>query len=583
MKVFQRNDAIVQKQFFRFLIPSVVSTVALSLNEFADSIIVAQLLGSTAMSIVNLGMPVMLVFAIVYMMLGMGGSVLYANYLGKMEKEKAGKIFSFTLFVSVAVAAVIMLLGLSFNESIAKFLCSDSTLLTSFVPYTKVLSISAILIIAIQVLICFLPAAGSPKLATFINVLANVVNLIFDYIYIHYFGMDVTGAAWATFTGYAVGLLFLFIWMALGKCRIPFVLFTKDTVKKFSQILAGGLSSAMTQLGFAIKFSYCNIVAGSLAGIAGITAFAGCIQTISLVSILMGGIASAIIPLIAVLNAQKDYAGIRFLGNRTLKLQLVVNSIFTLAFLFFPSIITFMYNIDSPEARSMTFSAVRIFSIMFVIRGFVQVAQYCNLAMGRKNYAFVISTFDGFVGMVPLVFLLSKWFGITGLWIAYPACSLLIVIGILLYNLAIKNRLKYKATPFLLIPEDSLKTDVLDISIRWGIEQVEEVSKMVHDYCCKYGIGEKQTNLLSVACEEMFVYTVKNSKEGCVNIDMRITVEDSTIDVYIKSVGQPFDHFSADQEKYGNIWMINKISTDVKYDYIMGVNQTRIKLRKEKI
>lgn len=583
MKVFQRNDAIVQKQFFRFLIPSVVSTVALSLNEFADSIIVAQLLGSTAMSIVNLGMPVMLVFAIVYMMLGMGGSVLYANYLGKMEKEKAGKIFSFTLFVSVAVAAVIMLLGLSFNESIAKFLCTDNTLLASFVPYTKVLSISAILIIAIQVLICFLPAAGSPKLATFINVLANVVNLIFDYLYIHYFGMDVTGAAWATFTGYAVGLVFLFIWMALGKCRISFVLFTKDTVKKFSQILAGGLSSAMTQLGFAIKFSYCNIVAGSLAGIAGITAFAGCIQTISLVSILMGGIASAIIPLIAVLNAQKDYAGIRFLGNRTLKLQLVVNSIFTLAFLFFPSIITFMYNIDSPEARSMTFSAVRIFSIMFVIRGFVQVAQYCNLGMGRKNYAFVISTFDGFVGMVPLVFLLSKWFGITGLWIAYPACSLLIVIGILLYNLAIKNHLKYKATPFLLIPEESLKTDVLDISIRWGIEQVEEVSKMVHDYCCKYGIGEKQTNLLSVACEEMFVYTVKNSKEGCVNIDMRITVEDTTIDVYIKSVGQPFDHFSADQEKYGNIWMINKISTDVKYDYIMGVNQTRIKLRKEKI
>ena len=583
MKFFQRNEDIVKKQFFRFLIPSIVSTIALSLNEFADSIIVAQLLGSTAMSIVNLGMPVMLVFAIVYMMLGMGGSVLYANYLGKMEKEKAGKIFSFTLFVSVAVAAVIMLLGLYFNESIAQFLCTDSTLLTSFVPYTKVLSISAVLVIVIQVLICFLPAAGSPKLATFINVLANVVNLIFDYIYIHYFGMNVTGAAWATFTGYAVGLVFLFIWMALGKCRIPFVLFTKDTVKKFSQILAGGLSSAMTQLGFAIKFSYCNIVAGSLAGIAGITAFAGCIQTISLVSILMAGIASAIIPLIAVLNAQKDYAGIRFLGHRTLKLQLIVNSIFTLTFLFFPSIITFMYNIDSPEMQSMTFSAVRIFSIMFVIRGFVQVAQYCNLGMGRKNYAFVISTFDGFVGMVPLVFLLSKWFGITGLWLAYPICSLLIVIGILLYNLAIKNRLKYKATPFLLVPKENLETDVLDISIRWGLEQVTEVPKMVHDYCRKYGINEMLTNLLSVACEEMFVYMVKNSKEGCVNMDMRITVEDSTIDVYIKSVGQPFDHFSADQEKYGNIWMINKISTDVKYDYIMGVNQTRIKLKKEKI
>ena len=573
-----RNDEIVKRQFFRFLIPSVVSTIALSLNEFADSIIVAQLLGSPAMSVVNLGMPIMLVYAIVYTMFGIGGSVLYANYLGKMERKKAGEIFSFTLFASLAVAAVITLVGLLFYEEISRIFCTDESLLSMFIPYTRVLSISASLVILIQVLINFLPATGNPKLATFINVLANVVNLIFDYIFIHFFDMGITGAAWATFVGYAVGLAFLIAWVLLGKCRISFALFSKETVRMLSQIVAGGMSSAMTQLGFAVKFSYCNFMAGSLAGIAGITAFAGCIQTISLVSIFMAGIAISIIPLIAVMRAQKDYVGIRFLCKRALKSQLAVNMIFTLLFLFFPSIITSMYNIESADAYSMTIKAVRIFSVMFVIRGFVQVAQYNHMALGRKKYAFIISAFDGFVGIVPLVYLLSRCWGVDGLWLAYPLCSLLIVVGIFAYNFVAQRRLSHKMSPFLFVPSEKFKNDVLDISIHGNMEKAGVVTRMVLDFCDEYGIDSQKANLLAVATEEIFVYTACNSKDKYVNMDMRITIENESIVVYTRSIGLPFDHFSADQEKFGNIWMIKKIASEVKYDYLLGVNQTRFKL-----
>ena len=66
-------------------------------------------------------------------------------------------------------------------------------------------------------------------------------------------------------------------------------------------------------------------------------------------------------------------------------------------------------------------------------------------------------------------------------------------------------------------------------------------------------------------------------------MDIRITLEKGVVEVYVKSVGVPFDHVSADQEQYGNIWMIKKISTDFKYDYLLGLNQTVIKLATQKI
>ena len=257
--------------------------------------------------------------------------------------------------------------------------------------------------------------------------------------------------------------------------------------------------------------------------------------------------------------------------------------VLVMLFLFFPTIITTMYNINDPKAYDMTITAVRIFTVMFVVRGFVQIALFSNLALGRKVYSFVISTFDGFVGIVPLVYVLSKLLGIDGLWIAYPACAVLIVVGIYAYNLIARRHLDYKASLFLLLPKEGFKGDILDISLRWDIGKASEVSKLVYEYCGKYGIDSQKSNLLAIACEEIFVYTLNHSGENRVNMDIRITLEKGVVEVYVKSVGVPFDHVSADQEQYGNIWMIKKISTDFKYDYLLGLNQTVIKLATQKI
>ncbi|MBQ3317991.1 MAG: hypothetical protein IJG69_08650, partial [Spirochaetales bacterium] len=79
----RRNGRIITRKFFRYVVPMVMSTIAISLNEFVDSILVSQLLGSDAMAMVGMGCPLMLSFAVIYVMLGIGGSVLYAKNAGE--------------------------------------------------------------------------------------------------------------------------------------------------------------------------------------------------------------------------------------------------------------------------------------------------------------------------------------------------------------------------------------------------------------------------------------------------------------------------------------------------------------------
>lgn len=88
---FTRSDRILRRKLGQHLLPTMASYAALSLNEFLDSILVSNMLGSKAMAIVNLGMPLMLVYAAVYCLLGSGTATVYAVYLGKRDHEGAGK------------------------------------------------------------------------------------------------------------------------------------------------------------------------------------------------------------------------------------------------------------------------------------------------------------------------------------------------------------------------------------------------------------------------------------------------------------------------------------------------------------
>ncbi len=54
MKEYSRRSGNINKKLFQFLLPSLLSGIAISLNEFVDSIIVSQLLGADAMSMVGM-------------------------------------------------------------------------------------------------------------------------------------------------------------------------------------------------------------------------------------------------------------------------------------------------------------------------------------------------------------------------------------------------------------------------------------------------------------------------------------------------------------------------------------------------
>ena len=176
-----RNGIILNKKFFQFLLPAVLSSMAMSLNEFVDSIVVANMIDSNAMSLVNIGAPLMIAYAVIFTLLGVGGSTLYAGFMGGHDEKKADRVFSLTMAAGILIALAILVFGSMFSGSISAWLCRAPEFRPMFLPYCRILIISGIFIIPLQIIINFTPAFGHPGTGTFINITANVINLIMDF------------------------------------------------------------------------------------------------------------------------------------------------------------------------------------------------------------------------------------------------------------------------------------------------------------------------------------------------------------------------------------------------------------------
>ena len=372
-QTFERSNKLLTKKMRQYLVPTMVTMAALSLNEFSDSMIVSVLLDSQALAIVNLGLPVMLCMAAVYALLGNGGATLYAICIGKRDIDTAGKIFRVSFLTGLISGLLFLILGILFLEPLAGILCKDATLLPMFKSYLRALLISAPFLTTILTFVEFLTPSGAPAVATTVNIVANGIGVGMDYVYIKYFDMGVNAAAWATLTGYSIAALLIAYVLFTKKVNIYQSKIVPGDFKLLGEIVKLGGPSSISQFGYSLKFGFCNGLAITYGGACGVVSYSLCNQVDSVVSIFLAAIAGASMPLIAILHGQRDFKGEAGVLKTALKYQFIVSITAFLIFSVFPGQITKIYSITNPEEIEMATKAIRIFVTLYLFRGFYMI------------------------------------------------------------------------------------------------------------------------------------------------------------------------------------------------------------------
>lgn len=454
---------LIDKKFRQLLIPNILMVFAASISEFVDAFIVARLLGSTAMAIVNLAYPVLFIMMTISALLGIGGSTVYTSLIGNHKNDVAARIYTLTAVASFVIMGLITFAMLSFFNPIADFLCRSHIELRSMaVDYIYVLILSLPLLSAVTVIFMFLPSAGMPVFGAVLILISNITNLCLDVVFIKYAGMGITGAALATVSGYAVGLLVFLLSRITGYCKMSPSMVGRKELRYLKRICSMGSSSALSQLSFGIKICFCNALALKLGDTIGLVAMSVCFQLISIASIFVGGIGSSLIRIVSFLRAQMDFYSLGRSARKAYLLQLVCSAICATIFIVFADTVAKIYSVYDASALEVTVPAVRIFSLCLILRGLCINFMFYVQSIGKSVYASVISIVDGFVGIIPLALLLCWTLGLEGLWWTFPACSLALLTGILIYNRIILYRHPDKYKDILMLEKDK------DNAVSWN-------------------------------------------------------------------------------------------------------------------
>lgn len=582
----ERNGKLVRKCFNSYLLPMILLNVGVSLSEFVDSIIVSRLLGESALVIVNVCMPLVLAYATIACLFGIGGSVRYANLLGERQPEEANRIFTASCLVIVLLGAVFGVIMFVSAGSFAALFTAKAALLPDMLRYIRATAFVGIPYMFVTCISSYLTSAGNPKLSSLLVVTANVINVLMDIFYIRVLGTGVEGAAYATFTGYLAAAVLFFL--LRRKTALQFAACTREAFRTLLSVIGTGMAAGLGQIGCAFKFSAMSLLGNQYAGYDGQIVASLCIQTISIVSLVIAGVLQSFLPIVATLKGEEDYRGIRLCIRHAYLIMMSLMLVIVLLFECFPLQIGSIYNIASPSAAALARTGFRIFSLVHLFRATVLFLMYYYSSGGYKKLALSVSVLDSFL-VIPIAMLLCRFTGINGLWAAFSLTAVLCLLWIAAAAVFLNRRQAGRTTGLLLLPVRTKDVPVFDVTIEDTPDNAEALSASVISFLRKNGCRDRICIFSGVLTEELAVYIMEQTAR-ITFLDVLIKVYDDKISMYFRSDGQPLSGLNRLEEwqeeaetpaaEIDSRLILQKLSDRLDYTRLLGMNSVMIELRR---
>jgi len=583
--MYERTGALVQKKFREYLLPTVMTSLAMSLASVVDSVIVGNLLGDTALAAVGLSGPVIFCINMIYMLFGIGGVTCASVSKGRREGDRANQLFTLTMAFGMGVMLLFLIVMFIFMEPVTMALAAgDAQLAGLTADYLRPLLFTGPALMFSSGMALFIRTDGSPKSSAVIVVIANAVNLVLDFVLIRFLNTGIAGAGLSTSLGYAAGAVIVIPYLLSKNRSFRFMFPKKGELKVLKDILRTGLPKALTQFTSFLRSIVLNGIVMLSLGSIGMSVMTVCINVLMISNIFVGGTSDALLPIVGTLFGERDYYGIRKTVNSAYRVLVVACAALMAFFIITPQTVGQWFGITSAEGLAVLVPALRLFAIYLPFSAFNTVLQNFYTTTGREKIASYIAVLDGFV-FVSAFALLFSMISSNLLWLCYACSGAATAAFILALGARVKRR--EHVIGLLLLREENEPGTVWDITINATAEEAAGLSEQVINFCLQNGVDALTANRMGVAIEEMAVNTAnvahKNNVPGAIDILLRIT-EDKLI-VRFRDDGTMFDPAAyGPKEEEGcvtdGIEVVKKLATSIDYARQLGFNTTLLTLER---
>ena len=422
---------------WKFCLPLFASIIFQQLYNIADSLVAGKFIGENALAAVGNSYEITLIFIAFAFGCNIGCSVIVSQFFGAKDYKNM-KTSVYTAMISTAVlCAVLMLFGVLFCGNLLKLIKTPSAILNDSKLYLDIYIYGLPFMFFYNMATGIFSALGDSKTPFIFLVVSSVTNIFVDIIFVKAFNMGIAGVAWATFIcqGISAVLAVIVVFLRLSKIKVlqrcPVFSFI-ILVKLLKIAIPSILQQSFISIGNIIIQSVINeFGAGTIAG------YSAAVKLNNLVITSFTTLANGI----SNFTAQNLGAGkserIRDGFKAGLKMVWIISIPLVLLYFFAGKQLLYLF-LDNP-----TYTEIHT-GIMFlcILSPFYFVVSAKLVADGILRGAglmsrFMITTFTDLILRVVLAIILSKQFGSTGIWCAWPiGWSIATTLSVIFYKKA---------------------------------------------------------------------------------------------------------------------------------------------------
>ena len=422
---------------WKFCLPLFASIIFQQLYNIADSLVAGKFIGENALAAVGNSYEITLIFIAFAFGCNIGCSVIVSQFFGAKDYKNM-KTSVYTAMISTAVlCAVLILFGVLFCGNLLKLIKTPSAILNDSKLYLDIYIYGLPFMFFYNMATGIFSALGDSKTPFIFLSMSSVTNIFVDIIFVKAFNMGIAGVAWATFIcqGISAVLAVIVVFLRLSKIKVlqrcPVFSFI-ILVKLLKIAIPSILQQSFISIGNIIIQSVINeFGAGTIAG------YSAAVKLNNLVITSFTTLANGI----SNFTAQNLGAGkserIRDGFKAGLKMVWIISIPLVLLYFFAGKQLLYLF-LDNP-----TNTAIHT-GIMFlcILSPFYFVVSTKLVADGILRGAglmsrFMITTFTDLILRVVLAIILSKQFGSTGIWCAWPiGWSIATTLSVIFYKKA---------------------------------------------------------------------------------------------------------------------------------------------------
>ncbi|ECV3106951.1 MATE family efflux transporter [Listeria monocytogenes] len=408
----------------RLSIPAFIGMFVMGMYNIVDTIFVSYGVGPSGVAALSIAFPVQMILMAMAAMFGIGGASIISRSLGAGEQKHADKVFHQVIWLVLISSIFIAIVTFIFLDPLITLFGAPADIHDIASDFLSLILLGAVFQTFAMAMNNIVRSEGNAKTAMLTMIISAILNMILNPIFIMGFGMGVRGSALATVIAQAVGAIWLLIYFLSGKSTLSLKGFSfRMDFPLIRRIMAIGFPSFIMMSAGSIVTVAVNWMLNIYGGTMAIAVYGIANRIASFVIMPINGVTQGMQPIVGFNYGSRQFERVM----KAVKVSMIAATVMSLVAWglveIFPGLLVRIFSND-PELIAQGTTAVRFMLLAAPTIGFQIVCGGLYQALGRARISFIISLMRQIICLVPLLLILPHFFGLDGIWYAFPLADL---------------------------------------------------------------------------------------------------------------------------------------------------------------